>query len=236
MGFIVYDRVCIRILWPYWLCVCLSLRLSHEGGRWRSCGGAGTEMERKGVGGGGREKDVVGEAGEGEQGGWEARAGAVQSWNGHPELSLPWVAMETRFLPRLHPYRLHWVSFYLSLSPLLRFSSCLFHPSFNLCLCFFFPVFFPLFALIPLCFPTYTHSEHICNDAHWIQVHCTLRWMGNCTVYFAFPCTHRCISTLLFSQHLSVFFLSIFTSPSVQHHASVMPPLVIAFLPTHRAP
>lgn len=32
------------------------------------------------------------------------------------------------------------------------------------------------------------------------------------------------------------FLLSIFTPPSVQHHASVMPPLVIAFLPTHRAP
>lgn len=32
------------------------------------------------------------------------------------------------------------------------------------------------------------------------------------------------------------FLLSIFTPPSVQHHASVMPPLVIAFLPTHRVP
>lgn len=35
---------------------------------------------------------------------WEARAGAVQrsqSWNGHPELSLPQVAMETTFLPLL---------------------------------------------------------------------------------------------------------------------------------------
>lgn len=46
-----------------------------------------------------------------------------------------------------------------------------------------------------------------------------------------------CLFSFFSSSAASLYFLlSIFTPPSVQHHASVMPPLVIAFLPTHRAP
>lgn len=48
---------------------------------------------------------------------------------------------------------------------------------------------------------------------------------------------------ILFSLRLVYFLLSIFTPPSrppllasVEQHASLMPPLVIAILPTHRAP
>lgn len=103
-------------------------------------------------GGGCRERGVGG-------GGWEARAGAVQSWNGHPELSLPCVAMETTFLPRLHPYRLLCLFFLLSLY-LSFFSLYAFHSPFNLCLCFS--------LLLP-----FLHAPHIpvttnTQQAYWL--------------------------------------------------------------------
>lgn len=163
------------------------------------------------------EKNIVGEARERERerGGGEARAGAVQSWNGHPELSLPCVAIETTFLPRLHPYRLLWLSFTVSLSLCLS----VFHSSFNLCLCF---------SLSDV----FTHIEHIHDDARSASMPISSAvpslWQGEWVIaqFILHSGAHGHISISLVSQHLC-FPLSIFTPPSVQHHASVMPPLVI---------
>lgn len=69
-------------------------------------------------------------------------------------------------------------------------------------------------------------------------MHCCL-WQSEWVIAHEFmlhSSAHGHISLVLFFAASLYFLLSIFTPPSVQHHASVMPPLVIAFLPTHRAP
>lgn len=96
-------------------------------------------------------EDTVGEAEERERTRRrEARAGAVQSWNGHPELSLPSRCHGNHIPPP--PASLQTI--YLSLSLSTRFSvflSCLFHSSFNLC----------------FLFPSLLHAySRICDDVH----------------------------------------------------------------------
>lgn len=98
-----FDSVALReelvwIIWS-WMCVSAADFPSHvkEGDEEVQERERGIEREREW----GRMERMRRRRGEG-----RCSASRSQSWNGHPELSLPRVAMETTFLPRLHPYRL----------------------------------------------------------------------------------------------------------------------------------
>lgn len=120
----------------------------------------------------------------------------MQSWNGHPELSLPHVAMETTFLPRLHPYRLLCLFFYcLSISPSLP--SMLFIP---LSICVSVSLDFCHFCM---------RRAHACDDASSAgtsvlmqRTLCGGEW-PIAPLIFAFQCTWT-------RKHLAVFAASLY--------------------------